>query len=193
MLKVGLTGNIASGKSTVENYLKTKGFKVTDADEISHNLLLKKNVKDEILKAFNKEDIEENGEISRPKLGKIVFADDEKRKKLEAILHPKIRVKIDEFFKEVKDEKIAFVEVPLLFEAKFDDMFDKIILVFADDEIRLKRLMKRNDLTKDTALKRIAVQMNQQKKKPLSAFVIFNNRSLEELKTQTDKVLSLLI
>lgn len=185
MLKIGITGNIASGKSTVEKFLIEKGYSVIDADDIAHELLKNQSVKTQILNAFAQYDITENNEISRPKLGKIIFADEAERKKLESIMHPLIRKEIQHFFASKKEEEnIVFVSVPLLFEAKFDDLFDKILLICADDEIREKRLTQRNELTPEMAKNRIAIQMSQDKKKPMSAYIVFNNSSIEDLKLQ---------
>lgn len=185
MLKIGITGNIASGKSTVEKFLIEKDYSVIDADDIAHELLKNQSVKTQILNAFAQYDITENNEISRPKLGKIIFADEAERKKLESIMHPLIRKEIQHFFASKKEEEnIVFVSVPLLFEAKFDDLFDKILLICADDEIREKRLTQRNELTPEMAKNRIAIQMSQDKKKPMSAYIVFNNSSIEDLKLQ---------
>jgi dephospho-CoA kinase len=185
MLKVAITGNIASGKSTVEDLLKDKGYKVLDTDDIAHLLLRQEKIKKLIISKFAGLDILQNDELSRPKLGIIVFANEEHRKVLEEILHPLIRDEIKQWFKEQeKDEKIVFVSVPLLFEAKFENLFDKIVLIYADDEVRIKRLIQRNDLKEEMARNRLGLQMSQDKKKPRVGYILFNNGSLDDLACQ---------
>ena len=187
MLKVGITGNIAAGKSTVESLLIEKGYKVLDADDVAHDLLREKSVKEKIVEQFDGYDVLENGELSREKLGKIIFTNKEDRQMLESILHPMIKEDIRQFFSaSEKREEIVFVAVPLLFEAKFEDLFDKIVLIYADDEIRIDRLIERNDLSEEMAQNRLDIQMSQDKKKPLSAYIIFNNSTIDDLVTQVD-------
>lgn len=192
MLKVAITGNIASGKSVVEELLKEKGFKVLDCDIIAHELLIQEEVAKKIIKTFKNFDIIEENKISRRKLAQVVFEDKTERKKLENIIHPLIKEEIGRFFRSNKDEKIAFVSIPLLFEAKFENLFDKIILIHADDDIRLQRLLKRNDLTLKQAKNRIDIQLSQDKKIPLSDYVIYNNESKEKLSEDITKILNLL-
>lgn len=191
MLKVAITGNIASGKSEVEKILRKKFFEVLDTDTVAHDLLRDEKIKKTICETFAGFDILENKEISRSKLGKIVFEDKNLREKLEGILHPLIKQEIERFFNQQQEsgKRIAFVSVPLLFEVHFENLFDKIILVYANDEIRLKRLMERNDLTPEHAQNRIDIQMNQEDKKALSDFVIYNNGSLESLNEDTTKLI----
>ncbi len=181
MIRVAISGNIASGKSEVEKILSNIGYKVLDTDKIAHDLLENNQ---EIINAFKDFDIMENNKISREKLGKIVFSNSEMKSILEDILHPQIKVEIEKFFNLYALEKYVFVSIPLLFEAKMDDMFDKIIFVYADDEIRLKRLIARNGYSKDYALKRMNSQISQNEKVAKSDFIIKNNSSLESLKEQ---------
>lgn len=191
MLKVAITGNIAAGKSEVEKILMEKSFQVLDADAVAHNLRRNAKVKKIIMEAFADFDILEDGEISRSKLGRIIFTDEISRKKLEGILHPLIKNKMEKFLHEKSEsgEKIAFVSIPLLFEAHFENLFDKIILVYADDGLRIKRLMQRSDLTKTQAQERLDIQMNQNDKKALSDFIIYNNDSLESLNKNVTSLL----
>ncbi len=184
MLKVAITGNIAAGKSEVEKILREKSFPVLCADAVVHDLLRdNEEVKNKFIETFKGLDFLEYGEISRPKLGKLVFSDKNLREKSEKILHPLVKDEIEQFFylQATKGERIAFVAVPLLFEAHFENLFDKIILIYADDEIRLKRLMQRSDLTSEQAQSRLDIQMNQDEKKALSDFIIYNNGSFESL------------
>ena len=194
MIKVAITGNIASGKSTAEGFLKAKGYKVLDTDDVAHALLKDERTKELIISAFSKLDILEDGELSRPKLGMIIFTNKTHRRILERILHPLIREEIRQYFKaQEKREKIVFVSVPLLFEAKFEALFDKIVLVYADDELRIKRLVERNDLTEEMAKNRLGLQISQDKKKPLVAHIIVNNGSIEDLELQVNDLVENLV
>ena len=192
MIKVAITGNIASGKSQVERFISELGYFVVDADKLGHQVLL--DYKEEIIPLFENDDIlDKNGEISRIKLGNIVFFDAEKKKNLEKFSHKKIREKICELFLLNKDKELVFVAVPLLFEAEMENLFDKIIFVSAPESIRVDRLMKRNNYTKEQAMARINSQQEEQEKIKKSDFVINNNSDLENLKQLTIKTIEQLI
>lgn len=186
MIKFALCGNIASGKSTVQKLLENQGYKVLDTDKVAHELLTVNN--SELFLEFKKFDVFENGEFSREKLGKLVFTNKEIKQKLENILHPQIREKIKEFFEQNQNEKYLFVGIPLLFEANMTDLFDKIIFIYADDDIRLKRLLLRNGYSVEYAKARLNSQMRQEEKTQKSDYVINNNGSIEELNVNIIKL-----
>ena len=144
MLKIGITGNIASGKSTVENIIKEFGYDVFDADEMTHRIL--NEAKSDIVKIFSEEDVITNGQIDRKKIASIVFSDNNKLKMLESIIHPKVKQEILNILNSCQNKKAVFVSVPLMFEAGFEDIFDKIIFVSAPENLRLKRLMLLNQI-----------------------------------------------
>ena len=182
MTKIAISGNIAAGKSVVENLLKENGFTVYDTDRMAHEILENS---DEIKSAFKDYDIFSDGKIDRKKLGAIVFQDSKLKTILEQIIHPQIRNRIEKLHSSVP----VFIAVPLLFEANMQDLFDKIIFVTADKNIRLERLMKRNSLTKEEALLRIRAQESEENKIKQSDFIIYNNTDLLSLKNQLSKVL----
>lgn len=186
MIKFALAGNIASGKTQAENYIK-QFYPVIDTDEIAHNILKQKT---EIIKqTFDKFDITENNEISRKKLGNLVFNNKELKTQLENIVHPEIKKEIELFFNKNTDAKMVFVSIPLIYEANMESLFDKIILIYADDNIRLERLMKRNNLSKDDAVSRINSQIPQNVKIKKADFVIKNETDLKSLYSQIDEII----
>lgn len=195
MLKVAITGNIASGKSEVEKMLLNLGFKVADTDKINHFILMSDySAILEIKQAFKDDDIlDENGAISREKLGRCVFSSLDKKLKLEEILHKRIFQKVDEFFNENASKEVVFVSIPLLFETNQQNMFDKIIFVSADEDVRVDRLIKRNGYTKEYALTRIHSQSDEVEKILKSDFVIYNNSNFLNLQNQVRSILEKLV
>jgi dephospho-CoA kinase len=191
MLKVGLTGNIASGKSIVESYLEKKDIPVINADEVCHRLMDEnKDVIERVKQLFEGQDILlDDGRLGRYKIGQIVFANPEKLEELEKILHPIVEQKIKEFFEEHENDEIAVASVPLLFEENFQNHFDRTILVCADKKIRLQRLMNRSGYSLEHALERINSQVSQEEKRYMADFIIENNNDLIELEKQINKTI----
>ena len=177
---IGLTGGIASGKSTVSKYLAEKGFKVYDADKIAKDISEKKSVQEEIISTFGDKILDENRNVDRKKLKEIVFKNKEKLKQLNAIIHPKV---ID-FYKELKEQntdKIIIFDVPLLFESGIDKFCDKILVVISDYEIQLDRIVERDKIDRELAEKIIKSQLSNEERIKKADVVIENNSSLEDL------------
>ncbi|MFV0484939.1 MAG: dephospho-CoA kinase [Candidatus Saccharimonadales bacterium] len=186
MIKVAVTGNIASGKSTVCEIIADLGFPFVSCDHLAHQVLeLPK-----VIQALSQYDVvDSSGQISRSKLGKLVFGNPKIKTQLENITHPLIFAEVDKFSETNKNEDLVFVEVPLLFEVSAEARFDVIILVYTNDDIRLVRLMQRNKLTKDAALARIKAQQSQDDKVSKSTHVIYNNDNPSDLVTQIRVIL----
>ena len=185
---IGITGSIACGKSLVSNYLQEKGYTIIDADKIGHMALENDEVKKQLVNKFGKSILKDN-EVNRVTLGKLVFENNENLKELNNIIHPQIRKNISEQIQVHKNEKLVFVDVPLLFEAKFDDLVEKIIVISLDEKIQLERLMNRNSLSKEEALQRIKSQIPVREKEKLGDYVVDNSFTQENTYNQVDRIL----
>ena len=190
-MNIGITGSIACGKSTVSNYLKEKGYTIIDADKLGHIALTSDEVKEKLKKSFGYI-ILENNEISREKLGKLVFGNNENLKVLNSIVHPYIRKIILQLQEKHRDERLVFLDIALLFEAGFEDLVEKIIVVHVDEKIQLARLMSRNALSKEQAMFRIESQMSSKDKSILGNYVIDNGGTKEETYKQIDLIIEAL-
>lgn len=192
MLKIGLTGGIGSGKTTIANFFREIGIKVIDADMISREVL---NIYEIILelieKEFGKDVFNEDGTLNRRKLGSIVFKEKSAKKKLENITIPFIK---KEIFKQLKDyeengEKICVLDAPTLIENKLHEYMDYNILVWVSEEIQIQRVIKRDELSLENVTSRISSQMPAEEKKKYVDFIIDNSGHLENTLGQLKEVL----
>ncbi len=188
MLLLGLTGGIATGKSLVSKILKDLGAYIIDADKIAREVVEPyKPAWDEIIAFFGRDILNEDEAVNRKKLGVIVFNDPAKKKKLEEIVHPRV---IEEENKRIEDYKrsnpegIAVIDAALLIEAGGHKRVDKLIAVYSDRETQIKRLIKRDGLSREDAEKRINSQMPLSEKVKMADFVIDNGRGVEDTKNQ---------
>ncbi|MGO1368032.1 MAG: dephospho-CoA kinase [Senegalia sp. (in: firmicutes)] len=194
---IGLTGGIATGKSTVSNMLKECRYIVIDADEIARVVVEKnKPAYNDILNLFGKDILNDTCEIDRAKLGQIIFNDENLRDKLNDIVHPRIYEKIKEEIKTYKNqgENIIFIDIPLLIEikeklSKEDIVFDEIWLVYLDKKNQVKRLIQRNNYLKKEANIRINSQMDIEEKIKYCDRIIDNSKDIKNTKKQLIKEL----
>lgn len=186
-LVIGLTGGIASGKSTVSNMLKELGIRIIDADiEARLAVQIGEPAYDQIVESFGRDILQPDGEIDRQKLGSIIFHQSEKRLLLNQIVHPEVRKRMLNQIEEahLKGEEIVVLDIPLLFESKLTYMVEKTLLVYVDENIQLQRLMQRNNLSRQEAEARIHSQMPLSDKVKLADAVIDNNRTIQDTKEQ---------
>ena len=192
MLRVGLTGSIGVGKSFVSGVLAELGCRVLDADETAREVVAPASPALRDLAAeFGTEIVQLDGTLDRAKLGDLVFADADRRAKLNAILHPYIIAEQDQRLREweaVDTGGIAVVDAALMIESGGYRRFDKLIVVHCRDDVQLRRVMARNKLSRDDAEKRITAQMPQEEKKKFADYLIDTSDGFESARTQTRKV-----
>ncbi|MGI1832878.1 MULTISPECIES: dephospho-CoA kinase [Bacillus] len=192
-LVIGLTGGIASGKSTVSQMIKEKGIRVVDADIIAKEAVSKGSpALHQIVQTFGEEVLLPNGELNRQQLGAIIFSDEEKRKQLNAIVHPEVRKEMLEQRDEgvSNNETFVVLDIPLLFESKLEGLVDRIIVVYTTPELQLSRLMNRNDLSEEEALNRIHSQQPLEEKCQKADRVIENTKDLAFMRKQLENILN---
>lgn len=192
MLIVGLTGGVASGKTAVSQVLKEEGAYIIDADQIARELVQPhKPAWNELIRAFGKEILQEDGFIHRKKLADKVFADPKKRKLLNQILHPRIKEEMDRRTKEIgqKDpEAIVVIDAPLIVELGDHREMDKLIVVASTQTQQIERLKERDRIGPEEALRILSSQMPVEEKVNVADFVIRNEGSLEETKKRAKEV-----
>ncbi|OLE69234.1 MAG: dephospho-CoA kinase [Cyanobacteria bacterium 13_1_40CM_2_61_4] len=190
MLKVGLTGSIAVGKSFVLGVLKELGCHVLDADEVAREVVKPGTAGlRAVVEAFGDEGLRADGTLDRSKLGSIVFTDENKRRQINSILHPFIITAQDEELRRLEREDpqgIAVVDAALMIESGGYKRFDKLIVVHCDPEIQLQRLMKRDKLSREDAERRINSQMPQEEKKRYADFLIDTSGPFESTRQQVE-------
>lgn len=188
MVRIGLTGGIATGKTTMTRHLRSLGIPVIEADVVSREVLEIYPEIGEYLRSTYGEAIYEDGVLDRKALGRIIFQSEDHRKRYRDVIMPRIRQEIEKRLRETQDELVV-LDAPLLFEEDFQKDVDVTITVYAREEVQLARLMERDGYTKDEARRRIAAQMDLREKMRLSDFVIDNSGSLEESLQELDGIL----
>lgn len=186
MIVLGLTGGLATGKTTVSNIFSELGYPVVSADEISHNLLLDPIIKQKLVKIFGDDILDRQNNINRTKLGQIVFNDIKYLKKLEHIMNPIIKkkiIEIIEYYKK-KSDGLVVIEIPLLFEKGYQDLVDNTMVVTTTSNQQLSRLIKRDKLSESDSKKRIALQMDLKIKSKLAETIIDNSCDVKYVKQQ---------
>ncbi len=186
---IALSGGIATGKSTVASLLGLNGLRVIDADSISHQIL---DASTQWISENFSPDFVKNSKVDRKALGELVFSDKEAKEKLEAFLHPKIRKEIER--QSIKQDSFEFpylIDIPLFFEKGAYDIKDSVV-VYTPKEVQLERFIKRNGYSKDESLRRIESQMDIEKKKELSTWVIDNSSTLKHLQQECENFVDMI-
>lgn len=186
---IGLTGGIATGKSTVSQTLQAQGYRVIDADQIAKEVVQKgSRGLDLVVQHFGPAVLGPDANLDRKKLGAMVFSDLEKRKELEAIVHPLIQARVHELKMQAELDhcRVCFYDVPLLFEKKLQAQFDQVWLVSCSPETQLQRLMLRDHLDQQAAQSRIQAQIPITEKEKMADLVLHNDADIENLKKQVD-------
>ena len=188
---IGITGSIGTGKSTVSNYLISKGYSVVDADKISKGAYnVGSNGYKAILEVFGEEILNSNGEVDRKKIKKIVFDNSNMLQRLNMAIHPII---INEIEKEIEilleSQNVVFLDAPLLIETELHKKVDKIIVVSCDKNEQINRIIKRDKITADMAISIINSQMSIDEKLKFADYIVYNNSTIENLYSQVDEII----
>ncbi len=187
---LGLTGGIATGKTTVAKLFEARGADLIDTDIIAKNVLTNPTTLKELRSVFG-HTVFDDETLNRKKLAQVIYSSDDLRKSLNAIVHPKVKKRVKDKLKilQSNDDSLIVIEVPLLFEAGFDDLCDKTLVVYTSKAIQLERLMDRDSINREYAQKKINAQMPLEDKKKRADYLIDNSKSKEDTLEQVDAIL----
>jgi len=192
MLRVGLTGSIGVGKSFVSGVFAELGCRLLDADETAREVVEPGSLAlRDVVANFGSGILQDDGELNRAKLGALVFSEDDKRAKLNSILHPYIIAKQDERLREweeIDPDGIAIVDATLMIESGGYKRLDKLVVVHCRADVQVQRVMARNSLTRNEAEKRIRAQMSQEEKKKFADYLIDTSEGFEAARKRTAEV-----
>lgn len=187
-MKVGLTGGIGAGKSTVADLFSQKGAVVIRSDELARQVIEPQTPGfQQVIDRFGKEFVNSEGYIDRAKLAQIVFQDDAALKDLENIVHPLVRSKTNQIIDQHTSETIIVNEIPLLLEKKMESLFDFLVIVISSEKNRLERLSQRG-LTAEQATARMSKQVSDDERKAAADFLIVNDGNLDQLEVDVEKI-----
>ena len=192
----GLTGGIGAGKSTVANMFQESGIPVVSADDVGREVASKgSDGLAEIVRSFGLDVLDSNGELDRRKLGTLIFNDPDRRRKLEAILHPRVRDRSREHFSQLEQagDQIVVYESALLYETQRHTEMRGVILVTASEEQRIARVRSRDGSEEEAVRQRIKAQMDEEEKRGLADYIIENNGDLQALKREVDSLIEQLL
>lgn len=188
---IGLTGGIGSGKSTVANYIASKGIPVYIADEEAKKLMNSEQLLSKIQAIFKENILTDSGNLDRKKIAEIVFNTPEKLTELNKIVHPAVKIHFDDWVKKHKNTPFIIKEAAILFETGGNLTCDKVILVTAPEELRIERAMKRDKVDRASVMKRIQNQWSEEEKIKRSDFIV-NNLDLKTTLNKIDQILKIL-
>ena len=189
MVRVGLTGGIAMGKSTVSDLLRSHGAVVIDADAIAREVVEPGTPGfDQVVAEFGEEILDPSGAIDRPRLGAIVFADEAARKRLEKIVHPLVFLRIVELEEQAPKDGIVVHDLPLLAEGGRADTFDAVIVIDAPEEMQIERMIRDRGWTEEDARARIAAQATREQRRSIATHLIDNTGTREDLARRVGEV-----
>ncbi|MDO8669927.1 MAG: dephospho-CoA kinase [Dehalococcoidia bacterium] len=193
MFVIGLTGGIASGKSTISSMLANLDATIIDADKVGHEAYQPHSlVWEEVVAAFGRDILKENEEIDRPKLGSVVFRDPAAMLKLNGIMHPRMLEMMRQRIDKLKQEgvQLVVIEAAILIEAKWTPLADEVWVVYIPEEVAIQRLISRNGFSPEQARDRVRSQMPIDEKAKLADVVVDNNRALSEVEIEVRAVLA---
>lgn len=188
-MRVGLTGGIASGKSTVSTILRELGAVVIDADQLAREVVAKGTPGlDRVVEAFGPDILTEDGHLDRPKMGSIVFNDEDQRRKLEAIVHPLVFELYAALEASAPAGGIVVHDIPLLVESGRAEEFDVVVVVDVPDEVQVERMVRDRGMSEEDARARIAAQATREQRRAVATYVIDNTGTREDLRARVTEV-----